>query len=162
LCTKSTAFTDLAKPSGEWRIGVIRGFRHTGITVRDMEKALVFYQGLLGLAVVSDRVVSDGGLFVGVDDVVTRICLLEIPGSSANIELLEYRGAGGKPASARPVDEGVGHASFWVTDIMTLYARLVEQNVPVITEPIRPPTGRKKFYASDPDGFWIELTEAVP
>ena len=138
----------------------ITGFRHAGISVQNMDASLAFYVRLLGLTMISDRVSPDGGRFVGAADAAVRICLLEIPGSAAHIELLEYRGAGGSPVTAKPVDFGSGHASFWVKDIDRLFERLEAANVPVLTPPIEPSSGRKKFYACDPDGFWLELTEA--
>ena len=138
----------------------ISGFRHAGITVKDMDASLAFYVELLGLTVLSDRTSAEGGRAAGAVDASVRICLLGIPASAAQIELLEYRGAHGKPVAAKPVDFGAGHASFWVKDVDRLFERLVEKNVPVVSKPVEPPSGRKKFYASDPDGFYVELTEA--
>jgi lactoylglutathione lyase len=138
----------------------VTGFRHTGVTVRDMNVSLAFYVELLGLKLISDRLSSDGGRFIGSPEASARICLLEIPGSNAHIELLEYHGAGGAPGTDRPADFGAGHASLWVQDIDRLYERLVTAHVHVLTPPIEPSSGRKKFYARDPDGFGLELTEA--
>lgn len=144
----------------ELRSDGISGFRHTGISVRSMNASLAFYVRLLGLTVISDRVSPDGGRFVGAGDTPVRICLLAIPGSPAHIELLEYSTAGAVSVTAKPVDLGAGHASFWVHDVDRLFARLTAENVPVLSPPIDPASGRKKFYACDPDGFWLELTEA--
>jgi hypothetical protein len=47
-----------------------------------------------------------------------------------------------------------------VKDIDRLFEQLAAEKVPVLSPPIEPTSGRKKFYARDPDGFWIELTEA--
>lgn len=138
----------------------VTGFRHTGVTVKDMEAALQFYVELLGLTLISDRLGSDSGRFIGAPGADARICLLSVPGSDAHIELLEYRGGVGEPSTHKPVDFGAGHASFWVRDIDRLFERLVAKNVTVFTPPIEPASGRKKFYARDPDGFSIELTEA--
>ena len=137
----------------------IVGFRHAGVNVKNMEVALAFYGQLLGLELISDRISDDGGRFVGAGETPVRICVLRVPGSESHIELLEYRAAGGAPVSGKPVDFGVAHASFWVKDIDALFERLVAANVPVHSPPIMPASGRKKFYASDPDGFLLELTE---
>lgn len=140
----------------------IVGFRHTGITVKEMERALAFYCGLLGLEKRSDRISPEGGRFVGAPGASIRICILALPGSQAEIELLEYRNATGAAHSGRPIDPGTAHTSFWVSDVEQLYAALVENGVPVLSDPIEPLSGRKKFYARDPDGFWLELTEVRP
>lgn len=140
----------------------IVGFRHAGINVKNMDVALAFYERLLGLELVSDRVSEDGGRFVGAGASPVRICVLRVPGSEPQIELLEYRDAGAAARAVKPVDAGVAHASFWVSDIDRLFARLVAGNVPVLSAPIVPASGRKKFYARDPDGFLLELTEEKP
>jgi DNA-binding transcriptional LysR family regulator len=57
----------------------INGFRHVGISVKNMDVSLAFYVQLLGLTMTSDRVSLDGGRFVGAGDTAVRICLLEIP-----------------------------------------------------------------------------------
>lgn len=105
--------------------GAVTGFRHAGISVRDMSAALDFYQRLLGFALLSDRVSPDSGRYVGAAGAAARICVLQLPGSNAQLELLEYRGASREAVSAKPVDFGVAHTSFWVRDIDALYARFV-------------------------------------
>lgn len=139
--------------------GAVTGFRHAGISVRDMSAALDFYQRLLGFALLSDRVSPDSGRYVGAAGAAARICVLQLPGSNAQLELLEYRGASREAGSAKPVDFSVAHTSFWVRDIDALYARFVAQGVVVLAPPVTPASGRKKFYARDPDGFLLELTE---
>jgi catechol 2,3-dioxygenase-like lactoylglutathione lyase family enzyme len=141
---------------------LISGFRHTGITVKDMDRALAFYCGVLGLVLGSDRLSPDGGQFVGAPGASIRICVLDAPGTSAVIELLEYRNADGTTITGRPVDHGIGHASFWVGDLDGLYTSLVEHGATVVSRPVAHASGRKKFYAQDPDGFWLELTEGPP
>jgi len=138
---------------------MIHGFRHAGITVRDMDASLAFYRDVLGLAVVSDRVSALAGQSVGAPGCAARICVLAVPESEARVELLEYRGSDGTPVSARPVDTGATHASFWVTDIATLYEHLKAHGVPMLSPPVAQTSGRLKLYARDPDGFWLELTE---
>ena len=138
---------------------MIGGFRHTGIAVSDMEASLAFYRDLLGLTVVSDRVSRVAGDSVGAPGASARICVLAVPDSAAQLELLEYRGARTQPVAPRPLDPGAAHASFWVADIAALYARLLEHGVRTLSPPLAQTSGRRKLYASDPDGFWLELTE---
>lgn len=138
---------------------MIGGFRHTGIAVRDMEASLAFYRDLLGLTVVSDRVSMIAGEAVRAPGASARICVLAVPDSAAQLELLEYRGAGAQPIAPRPVDPGAAHASFWVPNITQLYERLEAGGVPTLSPPMAQTSGRRKLYASDPDGFWLELTE---
>ena len=138
---------------------MIGGFRHAGIAVGDMEASLGFYRDVLGLRVLSDRVSARAGDAVGAPGCAARICVLAVPDSNVHVELLEYRGAGARPVTPRPVDPGAAHASFWVADIGALYERLQAHGVPTLSPPLAQTSGRLKLYASDPDGFWLELTE---
>jgi catechol 2,3-dioxygenase-like lactoylglutathione lyase family enzyme len=138
---------------------VIGGFRHAGIAVRDMETSLAFYRDVLGLPVVSDRISAVAGDAAGAPGCAARICVLAVTDSAVHVELLEYRGAGGTPVAPRPFEPGAAHASFWVADIAALYERLKANRVPTLSPPIAQTSGRLKLYASDPDGFWLELTE---
>lgn len=140
---------------------MIGGFRHTGLAVRDMEASLAFYRDLLGMSVVSDRVSAVAGDSAGAPGCSARICVLAIPDSDVNLELLEYRGTDGACAPRRPFDPGASHGSFWVANIAAMYERLKAHAVPVLTPPIAQTSGRLKLYASDPDGFWLELTEST-
>ena len=106
------------------RPDVIGGFRHAGIAVGDMEASLGFYRDVLGLRVVSDRVSARAGDAVGAPGCGARICVLAVPDSNVHVELLEYRGAGARPVTPRPIDPGAAHASFWVANIAALYERL--------------------------------------
>jgi catechol 2,3-dioxygenase-like lactoylglutathione lyase family enzyme len=138
---------------------MIGGFRHTGIAVRDMDASLAFYRDVLGLTLVSDRVSAVAGEAVGAPGASARICVLAVPDSTAQLELLEYRGARTHPVAPQPVDPGAAHASFWVSDIAALYARLQAHGVRTLSAPRAQTSGRLKLYACDPDGFWLELTE---
>ena len=138
---------------------MIGGFRHAGISVRDMDASLAFYRDILGLTVVSDRHSPVAGDAVGMPGCGARICVLAVPASEVRVELLEYDGADGTTVARRPAEPGAAHASFWVTDIAELYRRLLAHGVETLSPPVVQSSGRPKLYARDPDGFWLELTE---
>jgi catechol 2,3-dioxygenase-like lactoylglutathione lyase family enzyme len=137
---------------------MITGFRHAGISVADMEASLSFYRGVLGLALVSDRVSPQGGRLAGVEGEI-RICVLEVPGSGPCVELVEYHDVETKQMVGRACDLGAGHASFRVDSADELYRLLRARGMEIACEPITTAVGTKIFYAKDPDGFWLEFTE---
>ena len=137
---------------------MIIGFRHAGISVADMETSLAFYQGMLGLQLLSDRISPQGGRLAGVEAEI-RICVLEVPGSGPCVELIEYRGIDAPRLAGRAWDRGAGHASFRVSNVDALYRTLCERNVDAAREPTMTAVGTKIFYAKDPDGFWLEFAE---
>jgi lactoylglutathione lyase len=144
----------------------VAGFIHAGITVSDMERSLVFYRDLLGLSVVTDRVVPDDYVkqIVGMNPHAIRIAVLSIPGSDASVELLEYRGGDGQPIHPLPGDPGGSHTCFLTTAIHDLDRRLRDAGCAArSTSPVEVPAGPKAgwlaVYFSDPDGHWVELLQ---
>jgi catechol 2,3-dioxygenase-like lactoylglutathione lyase family enzyme len=73
----------------------ITGFFHGGITVRDMDRSLEFYESGLGLTVEFDRLAASPYLkeVLGLEFEELRIVYLRIPNAPGSfVELLEYRG----------------------------------------------------------------------
>ncbi len=104
----------------------VTGFFHGGITVSDMDRALVFYRDGLGLEPAFDRIL-DGPYLKTVLDLDfdhIRAVYLHIPGGGF-VELLEYVGIERLPAVSRPCDYGAGHLCLYVDDVEAMHARLV-------------------------------------
>lgn len=144
----------------------ITGFWHGGVAVSDMDEACSFYEGLLGLEVVSDRVADQASLLAVTAATVEaiRICMLKVPGSDVYVELLQY----GRPAAVNPSflpasTAGTGHLCFYVDDLRETWQRLSAAGVvslsdgPVDTSERIP--GTWCIYLRDPDGYLIEMFE---
>lgn len=151
----------------------VRGFAHAGVTVTDMERALVFYRGLLGLEVMADYLIDTPYIFkiTGVTGTAIRIAYLRVPQSDVHVELLEYTGCERHTQRTRPCDPGNGHLSLYVQNLDATYRRLAAAGVLArsdgpVTITQGPRTGNKALYVADPDGYYIELVEetgrAVP
>jgi hypothetical protein len=63
-----------------------------------------------------------------------RICVIAVPDSATQLELLAYEGNTATAAPRRPVEPGTAHASFWVHDIAALYERF--HGVPTLSPPV--------------------------
>lgn len=143
---------------------------HTGFVVADLDRALEFYTGILGLTV--ERAPSESSSdwlarVVGYDSVHLRTAFVG-PGDGHSIELLEYIEPRGEPRADqhdrnRP---GSAHAAFVVDDVAAWRARLKEQGVscfgPEDERDLPFPWARFAIYFQDPDGNWLEMVQRDP
>lgn len=146
----------------------MKALHHVGITVADLDRALDFYHGVLGLELRSEPspVFDDPGLgpAVGVPGAALRQVNLAL--GDTTLELLEYT----SPPS--PIDTplaqnalGAQHVAFHVDDIRAtvreLSVRGVEffSDVNVVDEGVL--AGWRWIYFADPEGNALELVETA-
>jgi lactoylglutathione lyase len=141
----------------------VTGFFHGGITVSDMDRALVFYRDGLRLEQEFDRILDAPYLkaVLGLEFDHVRAVYLRIPGGGF-IELLEYAGIERMPAASRPCDYGAGHLCLYVDDVEGMHEHLVGLGFAARSERIveitsGPNQGARSCYMSDPDGYAVEL-----
>jgi lactoylglutathione lyase len=125
---------------------------HTMIRVRDLEKSIAFYTGMLGMKVLRRNDYPDGKFtlaFVGYGD----------EKSSTVIELTHNWDR----AEPYGLGDGFGHMALGVPDIYKACDRLAAEGVK-ITRPPGPMKHGKTVIAfvEDPDGYKIELIERKP
>lgn len=149
-------------------MGTVTGFFHAGVTVRDMDRALVFYRDGLGLETEWDRILDAPYLrtVLGLDFEHIRIVYLRIPGGGF-VELLEYVGIERMSAESRPCDFGAGHLCLYVDDVDAMHARLVglgfrARSADVVAITAGPNEGARSCYMTDPDGYAVELFQKRP
>jgi catechol 2,3-dioxygenase-like lactoylglutathione lyase family enzyme len=149
-------------------MAAVTGFFHAGITVSDMERALVFYQDGLGLEQAFDRILDAPYLktVLGLEFDHIRAVYLDIPGGSF-VELLEYVGIERLSAASRPSDYGAGHLCLYVDDVEAMHARLVSMGYAARSEGVvditaGPNEGARSCYMADPDGYAVELFQKRP
>jgi catechol 2,3-dioxygenase-like lactoylglutathione lyase family enzyme len=140
-----------------------------GVTVENVETAMAFWRDLLGFELTGDpnfstdpamldlMGVGRGGSFRTVSGVV--------PGSTARIELIEFKGMSRRPFSLRVPDPGSSGMAIRVAAIADLLQRMKAKGVRVISrngELVRwSPTVRNVF-VKDPGGLNVELVGEVP
>jgi catechol 2,3-dioxygenase-like lactoylglutathione lyase family enzyme len=137
--------------------------QHIAISVSDMEEALKFYCGLLGLDVMMDMDM-DGDpaieAILGVKGIKMRYVLLSNEGAKLN--LLEFKNPKGENIAGklRPYDQAIHHFAFVVDDIEAAYKELSAKGVEFISPPQS--SGIIKANAlRGPDGVVIELMQFV-
>lgn len=146
----------------------MKGLHHAAITVTNLDRALDFYCGVLGLELAHEPTDRFSGAFVEQ--------ALRVPGASLRIavvaagddriELLEY------DAPPSPVERplpgnarGAAHLAFVVDDIVAKKAELeakgVEFFADIVTNEEGALAGWRWVYFSDPDGIVLELIEVA-
>ncbi len=148
---------------------------HVNVVTADMERALAFYAGGLGLAVVMDRVL-EGDWFerlTGRAGARARCVILDAPGGRCRIELLAFDppdpapAADGGPATPAvdggPATIGLRHLALRVDDLDARLATL-EARCGIVAEAVEVPRdivkgGKRMTYLRDPDGVLVELCQ---
>ena len=139
--------------------------RHAGIVVRNIDKALEFYSGILGLQV-SARKVEVGQFIdelVGISNVKLEWAKLS-DGNGIILELLQYHSqADISDHQNYPSNRhGASHVAFTVENLDTLYKKLIETGLHCNSAPLRSSDGKVKvLYCHDPDGVAVELVEEL-
>ena len=116
----------------------IKGIHHISLIVADTERALAFYQGLLGLSKAERPELGFPGAWLAIGG--QQIHLLELPNPD--------------PTSGRPEHGGRDrHLAVIVDGLEDLVERLDRHGVPYT----RSRSGRAAIFCRDPDGNGVEL-----
>jgi catechol 2,3-dioxygenase-like lactoylglutathione lyase family enzyme len=110
---------------------------HVALSVKDMEKAIVFYQDVIGLEKVFDREFDDPmAKLIGVEGTKVRIVHMRL-GDSV-VELFYYYHPKGRDPLPHPQqsDFGLIHIGFRVTNFHETYRELQQRGVQFLGEPI--------------------------
>ena len=143
---------------------MITAARHTGFVVADMERALEFYEDILGLRVVQDGE-REGEILDKLFErsgVRMRAVMLRVPGGHC-IELFQFYSHPKKaPRDAQREEIDPAHVALQVDDLDEMYERMRARGVRFRCPPQVDPGGYAKFtYCEDFDGTVVELTEVL-
>lgn len=136
------------------------GLDHVAITVRDMDRALAFYQGLLGCEVLGELML-DGGARK----------LVYLRAGAAQLELFADRppagssedaGAGAGSPPSDPPALGFQHVAFHTGDVDGVAARLRGAGVTFHVGPLDATGNVRLAFVRDPDGNLVELVSRLP
>ena len=128
---------------------MITGIGHVAIRVRDLEKALGFYQGLLGLPEIFRLANEDGEPWLVYLKVNDDNFVELFPGGSPRPEV-----------EGNPV--GYVHLCLHVDDMEETLAELAERVVDTSKGPSKGKDGNWQYWLTDPDGNRIELMQIMP
>ena len=138
---------------------------HTGITVSNLERSLVFWRDVLGFEL-SHSAHQKGelaGEITGVEGAEIKLAVLKAPGGH-KIELLEYVAPmDRKRGNLRPCDVGSVHVALLVNDLDLVLERIAASGWKAAGEAQTlikgPNAGKRVVYVRDPDGTTIEFMQ---
>ena len=110
---------------------------HVAVSVKDMEKAIAFYQDIIGLEKVFDREFDEPmAKLIGVEGTKVRIVHMRLDDSV--VELFYYSHPKGRYPlpNLQQSDFGLIHIGFQVTNFHETYRELRERGVQFLGEPI--------------------------
>jgi catechol 2,3-dioxygenase-like lactoylglutathione lyase family enzyme len=143
---------------------MIKSFRHFGITVHNLDRALSFYcDGLnFQLSKRFERPMDYTGKVTGVSGTSLNAAL--ITQGNFCIELLEYRDRKDRPETAVPIHyPGAAHICLEVDNIEKVMDSLINKKASFVDEittvPPGPGVGNRVIYGWGPDGITFELVE---
>jgi glyoxylase I family protein len=145
----------------------MRAIDHVGLTVTDLDRAVEFWCGRLGLRLLQRVTENDPDIasLIGEDSVEVEIADLD-PGDGRIIELIKYIRPAGKPVRARSSDPGSTHIALRVDDLDEALARLegsgarqISRHPVLLHDPGGAWDGVACCYIADPDGIIIELVQ---
>jgi glyoxylase I family protein len=140
---------------------------HVNIVVKNMERSIAFYGGLIGMEQTFDVILEGEWIetVTGLTDLRARCVFFSFPGQDLRLELLQYFFPHKEemPAHRLPNVPGIRHLAFEVEDLDALCARLLTAGVRFISPPVTVPfpvgnKGTKRLcYFYDPDGTLLEV-----
>lgn len=143
---------------------MITQFRHIGIVVTDLDRAIAFWCETLGFTVIKQT--EETGPFIdallGLSDV--RVTTSKLSGPDGNqVELLYFHSHADKSSwIGTPYSTGLTHIAFTVDDIDAEYKRLTEAGVEFLALPQVSTDGFAKVaYASGPEKLLLEFVEIL-
>jgi catechol 2,3-dioxygenase-like lactoylglutathione lyase family enzyme len=136
---------------------------HTGFTVSDIERSLVFYRDVLGLELIKRQTGTAPYLatVTGFEGVRLETAHLQPAAGGSMLELLQYVSHPAPPTDRATNRPGNGHLCFKVDDLRGVCAELKRRGVTLVSEPTEITAGTHAggwaVYLRDPDGFTVEL-----
>ena len=139
---------------------------HTGITVPDLERSLLFWRDVLGFEL-SHTAHQSGEMaeeITGVKGAELKLAVVKAPGGH-KIELLEYLAPPERKddVDLRPCDVGHVHVALTVENLEPLLQRIAASGWKAAGKPqtltAGPNAGKRVIYVRDPNGTTIEFME---
>ena len=143
----------------------LENIRHFGLVVSNLEKALVFYQDLLGLSIQGKT--EESGDFISkmlsFENIKLKTVKLSANDNSTRLELLEFENPKINSTKKNNLFEpGFTHISLTVKNLDELCVRLKNSNIEFNSQPTISPNGSLKVvFCKDFEGNYLELIEEI-
>jgi catechol-2,3-dioxygenase len=143
----------------------LENIRHVGLVVSDLEKALEFYQDLLGLHIQGET--DESGNFISKmlssENVKLKTIKLSANDNSTRLELLKISNPEITTVKGTSLlNLGYTHISLTVKNLDELYIKLKNSNIKFNSPPTISPNGSLKVvFCKDFEGNFLELIEEI-
>jgi catechol 2,3-dioxygenase-like lactoylglutathione lyase family enzyme len=143
---------------------MVKGLRHTGLVIRDIDKAFYFYRDLLGFSVFKDA--FETGPFIehilGLPGIKVRTIKMHC-GKEGLLELLYFDNVpAAVPGQKQLTQQGFTHIALTVDNISRLYDQLIKAGIVFVSVPKVSPDGHAKVaFCRDLEGNYLELVEEI-
>ena len=144
-------------------VDFIKGTRHFGIVVRNLQNSIAFYEDL-GLKIIKQMDESGDHLdkMLSLTDVNVTTVKMSAPETDTLIELLHYKTPVPKQIERKINDFGPSHLAFTVKNLSENYEKLLQNGVIFFSPPqLSPDKTVLVVFCNDPDGIPIELVEEL-
>lgn len=121
---------------------------HFAFEVSDLDAAIGFYEGVLGLRLMFREIDEEHG---------EAFAFLELDGG--NLELLQVLDPAKRKAPAQPAPSFSPHLALAAVSLDDLVARLGEKSIPLLKGPLEIPGKVRWLYVADPDGNVVEFVQ---
>jgi catechol 2,3-dioxygenase-like lactoylglutathione lyase family enzyme len=148
--------------------GRLQRMHHVGYQVSSLEASMDFMVEILGLELESRSSYDDAyyASSAGKPQALLRSAFLTFPGSSCQLELLEFRSPDAMSADMANFNIGAMHCCFMVDDIHATQEAMMAAGVEFVGPPAEVTAGVNKgafaIYFKGPDGLRFELFQGQP
>lgn len=147
--------------------GEVICLRHFGLVVRDLPRALEFYEGLMGLKP-GPSTLEQGSVLdaiLGWEGVAVTTVKMRAESGEALLELLDFKNPPTAGGDSPPIfyRQGPTHLAFTVKNLPVLLEQLAAAGVEIISPARRSSDGKVLVtFCRDYEGNLIELVQPVP
>lgn len=141
----------------------IKGTRHFGIVVHNLQNSIAFYEDL-GLKIIKQMDESGSHLdkMLSLNNVDVTTVKMSAPKTDTLIELLHYKTPIPKEIERQINDFGPSHLAFTVKNLSENYDKLSQKGIKFFSSPqSSPDKSVLVVFCYDPDGIPIELVEEL-
>jgi len=144
-------------------MALVKGYRHTGVICKDLDKSLVFYKDYLGLKVIQDFWDDSGYINEITNMKNANVHMIKLEADDGTVvELLDYVTHPTESINQKVYNVGACHIAFQVYDIEIAYDLLSDNGVNLLSKPVLSSEGIAKVcFCLDPDNTRIELVEML-
>ena len=135
--------------------------RHVGIVVNDLDKMLWFYQDVIGLGILYDKIEEGRFLNHILNSINKSPRIIKLGRDNKTIVELLYFGSC-EINKKSLFENGYTHFALTIDNVKSLYDKFIDNNLPIINTPtISDEKTVKVFFGSDPENNIIEFVELL-